>query len=100
MSRCPGGDARHRPGAPSLRGLGPQSRAWLADVGISTPEQLAAQDPFEVYARIMARQPRASVNLLYALIGAVENRDWREVARSERTTILLRLEDMGLLKRG
>ena len=48
----------------------------------------------------MARQPRASVNLLYALIGAVENRDWREVARSERTTILLRLEEMGLLKRG
>ena len=38
-----------------------------------------------------------SLNLLYALIGAVENRDWREVARYDRTSILLRLQDMGLM---
>jgi DNA transformation protein len=38
-----------------------------------------------------------SLNLLYALIGAVEDRDWRDVAREDRTAILLRLEDMGLL---
>ena len=100
MTRRPGAAANHRPGTPSFRGLGPRSLAWLAEVGIETPQELAALDPFEVYARIKARQPRASVNLLYALIGAVEGRDWRDVARSERTTILLRLEEMGLLKRG
>jgi hypothetical protein len=37
-----------------------------------------------------------SLNLLCALIGAVEHRGWRDVARVDRTTILLRLEDMGL----
>ena len=37
--------------------------------------------------------------MLYALIGAVEDRDWREVARTDRTSILMRLDDMGLLKR-
>ena len=31
-------------------------------------------------------------------IGAVENRPWRDVARDDRTSILLRLEDMGLLQ--
>ncbi|MFO1327145.1 MAG: TfoX/Sxy family DNA transformation protein [Rubrivivax sp.] len=98
MTRRPGGEANHRPGAPSFRGLGPRSRAWLAEAGIDTPQALAATDPFEVYARIKAIQPRASVNLLHALIGAIEDRDWREVARVERTTILLRLDAMGLLK--
>lgn len=78
-------------------GLGPTSQRWLLDIGITTPEQLKAQDPFEVYARIKATQPRASLNLLYALIGAVEQRDWRDVARHDRTSILLRLQDMGLL---
>ncbi len=97
MSHDPGEADRRRPGAPSFRGLGPQSRGWLAGMGITTPEQLAAHDPFEVYARIKAAQPRASLNLLHALIGAVEDRDWREVARMERTPILLRLEEMGLL---
>ena len=38
-----------------------------------------------------------SLNLLYALIGAVENRDWRDVARDDRAGILLRLQDMGLI---
>ena len=97
MSQTPGGAANRRPGEPSLRGLGPQSRAWLAGIGITTAEHVAAQDPFEVYARIKAAQPRASLNLLYALIGAVEGRDWREVARQDRTGILMRLQDMGLV---
>lgn len=69
----------------------------MAAIGITTPENLATQDPFAVYARLKATQPRVSLNLLYALIGAVEHRDWREVARDDRTSILLRLEDMGLL---
>ncbi|MBP8145482.1 MAG: TfoX/Sxy family DNA transformation protein, partial [Inhella sp.] len=40
-----------------------------------------------------------SLNLLYALIGAVEDRDWREVQREQRSAILLRLDDMGLAPR-
>jgi DNA transformation protein len=81
-------------GAPTRR---PGWYQWLAAIGITTPEQLAAQDPFAVYARLKANQPGVGLNLLHALIGAVENRDWRDVAREDRTSILLRLEDMGLL---
>ena len=69
----------------------------MAAIGITTPEDLAAQDPFAVYARLKAAQPGVSLNLLYALIGAVERRDWRRVAREDRVAILLRLEDIGLL---
>jgi DNA transformation protein len=68
----------------------------LADAGFASPDALRAADPFEVYARVKRVHPRASLNLLYALIGAIEGRDWREVARNDRTTLLLRLDQMGL----
>ena len=40
------------------------------------------------------------MNLLNALIGAAENRDWRDVARDECTSFLLRLQDMELISSG
>lgn len=80
-----------------MKGLGPKSRTMLAGIGINTAEQLRARDPFEVYAALKAANAGVSLNMLYGLIGAVENRPWRDVARDDRTSILLRLEDMGLL---
>lgn len=79
--------------------LGPKSRQWLAAIDIVTVEQLRAQDPFVVYARLRQAQPRVSVNLLYALIGAVEGLHWQQVQRERRTEIWMRLDDMGLLPR-
>jgi DNA transformation protein and related proteins len=52
---------------------------------------------FDLYRQLKQRHGSVSRNLLYALIGAQENRDWREVARTDKTSILLRLEQMGLL---
>jgi DNA transformation protein len=80
-----------------LKGLGPKSRVMLAGIGITSAEQLRSRDPFEVYAELKASHAGVSLNMLYGLIGAVENRPWREVARDDRTMILLRLDDMGLL---
>ena len=100
MKQRSGGDASHRPGAPSFRGLGLKSRTWLAGIGITTPAQPASQDPFPVYARLKAAQPGVTLTLLYALIGAIEGRDWRDVARTERLSILLRLEERGWSGRG
>ncbi len=33
-----------------------------------------------------------SLNLLYALVGALEDRDWRDVAKKDRGSLLLALE--------
>lgn len=85
--------------ASPLRGLGPRSLEQLAALGITSAAELQTQDAFALYARIKARWPGASLNLLYALIGAQEDLDWREVARERRTDILLRLDDMGLAPR-
>ena len=80
----------------TLRGLGPKSRDMLGRVGVTSAAELEASDPFTLYARIKTVDAKASLNLLYALIGAIENRDWREVAREDKTRILMRLDDLGL----
>jgi DNA transformation protein and related proteins len=79
-----------------LKGLGPKSSAALRSIGVSSIEQLRARDPFDVYAELRAAVPGTSLNFLYGIIGAVEDVDWREIKRSRRTSILLRLEQMGI----
>ena len=80
-----------------MQGLGPKSCAWLAGIGIMTAGQLRARDPFEVYAELHASVPGVSLNMLYALIGAIEDRPWQEIKRERKTSALLRVEQMGLL---
>ena len=82
----------------NLLNLGPQSRAWLAQVGIDSLEQLQAQDAIRVYVAIKARQPKASLNLLYALVGAQQGVHWQEVARHQKMDLLMRLEAYKELK--
>lgn len=84
------------PAVDSLPGLGPKSRDMLARIGIHTAAQLQAADPFAVYASLHASVPGISLNLLYGLIGAIENRPWQDIAREQRTDILLRLDAMGI----
>jgi DNA transformation protein len=84
------------PSVSALRGLGPKSREMLARIGINTAAELQASDPFTLYARIKTVDAKASLNLLYALIGAIEDRDWRDVARDDKTRILMRLDDLGI----
>lgn len=77
----------------ALPGLGPTSRAMLADAGITDVPQLRRLGAVAAFARVRARSPRASLNLLWALHGALTGVDWRQVAREDRTTLLLALED-------
>lgn len=83
-----------------LRGLGPQSRAMLHSIGVTSVEQFMAADVFVLYARLKSNRQSAnqvtSLNLLYAMIGAQENRHWQEIKRERRLEILLRLEEMSL----
>ncbi len=80
-----------------LRGLGPVSVGMLVGAGITTAAQLRQADVYALYAGIKAAHPRASINLLYAMMGAIDNLDWRDVAKDRRTEVLMRLEDMGLV---
>lgn len=77
-----------------MMGLGRMSWNMLSAIGITSPEALRARDPFEVYATLHRMKVTRSVNMLYALIGALEDKHWQEIARDRRTEILMRLDDM------
>lgn len=79
-----------------LKNLGPKSEEWLPLAGIRSPDELRAADPYEVYALLKARVPGTSLNALYALIGAIEDRHWIAIKNERRAEILMRLDDMGL----
>jgi DNA transformation protein and related proteins len=64
---------------------------------VHTANDLQSVNVFDLYRQLKQRHSSVSRNLLYALIGAQENRDWREVARGDKASILLRLEQIGLL---
>jgi DNA transformation protein and related proteins len=80
-----------------MRGLGPASAKMIAQAGVTTSVALKKADLYQLYARIKQQQPKVSINLLYAMIGAVEDEDWRAIAKERRSEVLIRLDDLGLL---
>jgi DNA transformation protein len=77
----------------SLANLGPKSAAVLAAAGIATLGELRALGAVAAYAKARRSGQRVSLNLLWALEGALMGVDWREVARAHRTRLLMALED-------
>lgn len=77
----------------NLPNLGPQSHAMLAGAGIHSEEQLRRLGAVAAYARVKSSTPKASLNLLWALEGALTGEHWQLVAREHRTRLLWALED-------
>lgn len=71
----------------NLLNLGPQSTAWLAAIGIHSEEDLRAIGAVEAYCLVRAQQPRASLNLLYALEGALQQRPWNSFTPEEKAAL-------------
>ena len=82
----------HQLGEPieNLRNLGATSARWLREVGIATKADLQQLGPVVAYLRVRQHQPRTSLNLLWALAGALEDKDWR--ALSNETKLRLKHE--------
>lgn len=75
-----------------LPGLGPKSQAMLADAGIRTVARLERLGSVRAYAQVKASGANASLNLLWALEGALTGVPWQQVARECRLSLLLALE--------
>lgn len=81
-----------------LRNLGPASAAMLRDAGIRTPAQLRKLGAVRAFDQVRQRDPKASLNLLWAIEGALSDRPWQEVAEADRASLLMALEDLKLLR--
>lgn len=71
----------------SLLNIGPQSARWLRDTGITTIAQLTCLGPVAAYRLVKRRQPRASLNLLWALAAGLEQTDWRELTEAAKAQL-------------
>ena len=80
------------PTANDLPGLGPKSLAMLAAAGIHGRADLERLGSVRAWLRVKAAGQNASLNLLWAMEGALTGQDWRTVAREERTRLLLELD--------
>ena len=72
--------------------LGPKSQVMLANAGITTVEQLRQLGSVAAFVQVKRSGANASLNLLWALEGALTGTHWR-VARGHRTRLLLALDD-------
>ena len=72
-----------------LKGLGKKSVECLQSVGIFTREDLMNVGPVAAFNRLTAAPGISpSLNFLYAMVGALENRHWLDIAQNERTQVL------------
>ena len=79
-----------------LKGFGPKSEEILALVDIRTIEDFMEIDPFDLYALLKDKVKGTGLNSIYAILGARENIHWQEIASTRKTSILMKLDDMGL----
>ena len=75
-----------------LPGLGPRSQAMLAGAGITRVAQLRHLGAVRAYRKVQATGANPSLNLLWALEGALTGLPWQVVAREHRLSLLFALE--------
>jgi DNA transformation protein len=64
----------------------------LAGAGIKTVAQLKRLGSVRAYAKVKATRTNASLNLLWAIEGALTGLPWQVVAKEHRLSLLLALE--------
>ena len=67
-----------------LRNIGPKSAAWLRQVGLRTQDDIAAVGTVEAFMRVKRAGFKPTLNLLYAIEGALTDRHWQEVPDARR----------------
>ena len=76
-----------------LRNIGPKSAAWLRQTGIRTHEDLMAVGALAAFVRVKRAGFKPSLNLLYALEGALRDCHWQEVPETRRGELVAAAED-------
>jgi DNA transformation protein and related proteins len=72
-----------------LRNIGPKSAAWLRQVGLRTEEDLRAIGALEAFVKVKRAGFKPSLNLLYALEGALLDCHWQDIPAERRSELLL-----------
>ena len=78
----------------SLRNLGPKSSQWLRDAGINTIADLEQLGSVAAYRLVKERQPKVSLNLLWAIAAGLKGKDWRELPEATKQRLRKEAEEV------
>ncbi len=74
-----------------IRNVGPKSAAWLRQIGVRTTEDLNRIGPVEAFLKVKRAGFRPSLNLLYAMAGAMADCHWAELPEERKKELLAAL---------
>ncbi|MDH4048464.1 MAG: TfoX/Sxy family protein [Gammaproteobacteria bacterium] len=75
-----------------LRNLGKASIQMLEAAGIKTVNQLQNKGAAAAFVAVKRAGCTPSLNLLWAIEGALTDRDWKDVAKNDRLSLLTQVE--------
>lgn len=75
-----------------LRNLGPKSVQMLYQAGIKTVVTLRELGAIDAYIQVQRSGAKPTLNLLWALEGAIRDIPWQEIAQEQRRVLLDRLD--------
>jgi TfoX/Sxy family transcriptional regulator of competence genes len=76
------------------RNLGPKSLVMLSNAGVKTMAKLRALGAVTAYVKVKRKNASASLNLLWALEGALTDTSWQTVTSESRERLLLELDSV------
>ena len=71
-----------------LRNIGPKSMAWLRQTGVRTLDDLKSVGALSAFVRVKRAGFRPSLNLLYALEGAILDCHWQDIPEARRAELI------------
>ncbi|MGH8049976.1 MAG: TfoX/Sxy family protein [Arenimonas sp.] len=75
--------------AEKIKNIGPKSMAWLRQTGIRTQADLEAVGSLAAYVRIKRAGFKPSLNMLYAMEGAILGCHWQEIPAERRSELIV-----------
>lgn len=83
-----------------LKGIGPKAEKSLNEIGIKTKKELQEIGAIEAYIKLKNEcSVKPSLNFLYAMVGALKDKHWTKIAKSEKKALLFELEGHKELKK-
>ena len=76
-----------------LKGLGAKSERSLNEIGIYTKEDLEITGAVRAFLQMEKEcSIKPGLNFLYAMVGALENKSWIEIAKQEKERLIFEIE--------
>ena len=81
-----------------LRNLGPKSAKLIESIGIHNPKELAEVGALETCRRLMLSGHSISLNMAYAIEGALMDCDWRKIPIEFRRYLAIEFKKLKMKK--